>query len=82
MADEPTGNFDSRTGQDVIAVFQALNRQGMTVIMVTHDEQMAGHASRVLRMRDGHLEDDLTIAEPLQSPLSPDMNPNFPGGAA
>ena len=80
LADEPTGNLDTRTGQEVIAVFQALNRQGMTVIMVTHDEQMACHASRILKMRDGHLEEDLAVENPLQSPLSEEMNLDFQGG--
>ena len=69
LADEPTGNLDSRTGLEIIGIFQALNRQGMTIIMVTHDENMARHAGRIIRMRDGQIEKNETVARPLLSTL-------------
>jgi len=69
LADEPTGNLDSRTGLEIIGVFQALNRAGMTVLMVTHDENMARHAGRVIRMRDGRVERIEVVERPLRSDL-------------
>lgn len=69
LADEPTGNLDSKTGLEIIGVFQALNRSGMTVVMVTHDENMARHAGRVIRMKDGRIERIEVVKEPLQSVL-------------
>jgi putative ABC transport system ATP-binding protein len=53
LADEPTGNLDTRTGEDILCLFQTLNEQGRTVIVVTHDEYVAGHCSRQIHMRDG-----------------------------
>jgi putative ABC transport system ATP-binding protein len=58
LADEPTGNLDSRTGQDIMALFAELNKQGHTVILVTHEEDVARHARRIVRMRDGNIESD------------------------
>jgi putative ABC transport system ATP-binding protein len=58
LADEPTGALDSRTGREIIALFQALNRDGMAVLMVTHDPGVARHAQRVLHFHDGHLVGD------------------------
>ncbi len=69
LADEPTGNLDSKTGLEIIGIFQALNRQGMTVAMVTHDENMARHAGRIIRMRDGRIEKNEVVDKPLKSPL-------------
>jgi putative ABC transport system ATP-binding protein len=74
LADEPTGNLDSRTGLDVMAVFQALNHAGMTILMVTHDEAMAGHAGRILRMRDGRLVGDETVTAPRRAPVPADLD--------
>jgi putative ABC transport system ATP-binding protein len=67
LADEPTGNLDSRRGQDVLALFQDLNREGITIVMVTHEEQIALHANRVLRMMDGRLASDKRIQQPLDA---------------
>src|SRR4029453_8810297 len=53
LADEPTGELDALTGSDVIALFDRLNRDGMTMIVVTHDEKLAGAARGVVRMFDG-----------------------------
>lgn len=77
LADEPTGNLDSRTGLEVMAIFQALNRRGLTVVMVTHDQEMARHASRVLLMRDGKLVDDRPQASPLEAPLPEGFDPHL-----
>lgn len=58
FADEPTGNLDSKTSQEILEMFQRLNREeGITIILVTHDAGVAGHARRVIRMRDGLIED-------------------------
>jgi len=58
MADEPTGNLDSRSGQEILAIFDQLNAQGITVIFVTHDREIAAHSRRVIRLRDGLIEKD------------------------
>jgi putative ABC transport system ATP-binding protein len=58
LADEPTGALDSRTSLEIMALFQALNRQGMTVIVVTHENDVARFARRILRFRDGRIVSD------------------------
>ncbi|MEJ2211438.1 MAG: ABC transporter ATP-binding protein [Anaerolineae bacterium] len=58
MADEPTGNLDSRSGEEVLRIFQDLNGQGITVIFVTHDPEIAAHSRRVVHIRDGLIERD------------------------
>jgi putative ABC transport system ATP-binding protein len=58
LADEPTGNLDSRTSADIMALFEELNRQGITIILVTHDPDIAAHARRVLAVHDGLLDSD------------------------
>ena len=63
LADEPTGNLDSRTSVEVMALFQELGRSGMTVILVTHEQDIAAYASRILTMRDGVVLSD-TRREP------------------
>ncbi|MDR5683805.1 MAG: ABC transporter ATP-binding protein [Armatimonadota bacterium] len=64
LADEPTGNLDSRSGEEVLALFQALNASGVTIAMVTHDRDVAEHTRRILFLRDGRLVRD----EPVPSP--------------
>ena len=59
LADEPTGNLDTKTGNEILAAFEAIHSQGKTVIMVTHEEDVAAHAHRVVRLRDGRIESDL-----------------------
>ena len=56
LADEPTGNLDSRTGIEVMELLKELNRGGLTIIMVTHDMNLAGKASRIIKMKDGAIE--------------------------
>ncbi len=56
LADEPTGNLDTRTGQEMMALFDHLAEQGNTIIVVTHDAGVAGHARRIIRLRDGMVE--------------------------
>jgi putative ABC transport system ATP-binding protein len=58
LADEPTGNLDTKTGQDIMALFMDLWRAGNTVILVTHEEEVAQHANRIVRLRDGRIESD------------------------
>jgi putative ABC transport system ATP-binding protein len=58
LADEPTGNLDSRSREDVLALFHSLNEQGITIVMVTHDAEVAEHAKRVIVIRDGLVADD------------------------
>lgn len=67
MADEPTGALDSRTGAEIMALFQRLNAEGITVIVVTHDEHVAAHAKRILRFRDGRLVSDEPVAAPIKA---------------
>jgi putative ABC transport system ATP-binding protein len=58
LADEPTGNLDSRTGDEIMQLFEALSHQGNTIIIVTHEESVARHARRILRIRDGQIAAD------------------------
>ncbi len=59
LADEPTGNLDSTTSQGVIAIFQELGDSGITVVLVTHEPDIAGYAARVVTMKDGHVLSDI-----------------------
>jgi putative ABC transport system ATP-binding protein len=58
MADEPTGNLDSSTGEAILKVFEDLHARGLTLIMVTHDDRIAGRCQRIVRLRDGSIEFD------------------------
>ncbi|MGA8220325.1 MAG: ABC transporter ATP-binding protein [Candidatus Acidiferrales bacterium] len=58
LADEPTGNLDSQTGEEIMALFARLHQQGNTIILVTHEPDIAAHAHRVIRLRDGKIEKD------------------------
>lgn len=59
LADEPTGNLDSKTSEDIMKLFDQLHREGQTIILVTHEESVARHAKRIIRMRDGLIYSDL-----------------------
>jgi putative ABC transport system ATP-binding protein len=63
LADEPTGNLDSRTSVEIMALFQELNDQGITILVVTHEPDVARYAKRVVEMRDGQVIRDAAIAE-------------------
>lgn len=80
LADEPTGALDSRTSEEVMAIFQQLNREGITVVFVTHERDIAEHTRRIIRLTDGRIASDLsipvdeqriarTIHEPLETPV-------------
>jgi putative ABC transport system ATP-binding protein len=58
LADEATGNLDSVTSEEIMGIFERLNEQGRTIIMVTHEDDIAGHAKRIIRLRDGLLQTD------------------------
>src|SRR5262249_48129800 len=58
LADEPTGNLDSRTAQEIMALFRQLNAEGHTLIIVTHDPGIASHCRRVIRLHDGRIIED------------------------
>ncbi|HID07309.1 MAG TPA: ATP-binding cassette domain-containing protein, partial [Armatimonadetes bacterium] len=62
LADEPTGNLDSRTGEEIMTLFERLNEDGMTIVLVTHEFAVAQHAKRIVHFRDGRVVGDERIA--------------------
>jgi putative ABC transport system ATP-binding protein len=58
LADEPTGNLDTHTGKEILELFEKLHREGNTIVLVTHDSEVAAHAQRIIRLRDGKVEED------------------------
>lgn len=64
LADEPTGNLDSRAGEEILAIFQDLNARGITIAVVTHDREIAEHCRRILLLRDGRLVSDEAVPQP------------------
>ena len=78
LADEPTGNLDSATTEEILGLFAELHRQGQTIIMVTHEPDVARHAKRIIRMKDGRVLSDLPVEQDAVWRLSPLHRPPAP----
>ncbi|HSS17665.1 MAG TPA: ABC transporter ATP-binding protein [Candidatus Dormibacteraeota bacterium] len=81
LADEPTGNLDSRTSVEIMAIFQQLNQRGITVIMVTHEPDIAAYAKRNVMMRDGLILDDHVVSRQLDATSQLQNDRTRPQGA-
>jgi putative ABC transport system ATP-binding protein len=89
LADEPTGNLDSRTGEQILELFHELHNEGVTIVLVTHEMAVAAQAQRVVRMRDGHIIEDRKVDDAFRQELLADRlraeragqagNKNLPG---
>ena len=62
LADEPTGNLDTRTGEEIMEIFETIHESGNTIILVTHEEYIAEHTNRIVRLRDGMIERDEALS--------------------
>ena len=83
LADEPTGNLDSRTSDEILRLFDQLHSAGQTIILVTHEADVARHARRVVRMKDGRVLSDLPTEQDIaRSDLPAALPANLAGGAA
>ena len=77
LADEPTGNLDSRTSEEIMGIFQDLNDEGRTVVLITHEPDIAQHAKRIVHVRDGRIQSDEKISQHrverrgIEAPVSP-----------
>src|SRR3546814_19184213 len=78
LADEPTGNLDSKSAADVLGLIDEVHKGGQTVVLVTHDRDVAAHAPREIRLRDGRIEDAATRCPPRH----PTARPGAPGTGA
>jgi len=67
LADEPTGNLDSRSTEDVLRIFEELNGSGRTVVMITHEDEVAAHADRLVRLADGRIVRDVSRLRPVET---------------
>ena len=65
LADEPTGNLDTKTGKEIMHLFEQLYRQGNTVLVVTHENEVAQHARRIIRLVDGNIDSDVLVENPV-----------------
>lgn len=65
LADEPTGNLDTKTGEEIMMLFEELYRMGNTILVVTHEDEIAAHARRIIRLRDGIIELDRKVEKPV-----------------
>lgn len=65
LADEPTGNLDSKTSEEIMQLFSEIHKQGNTLVVVTHEEDIARHAHRIIRLKDGQIESDHVNANPV-----------------
>jgi len=81
LADEPTGNLDSKTGLEIMALLDEVHRQGNTVVLVTHEEDIAANAERIVRLRDGKIESDQVTAR-VRRPATPSPEPAAPAPPA
>ena len=72
LADEPTGNLDSHSGEVIIEIFQSLNREGVTIVLVTHEKEIALHTGRIITFKDGLVIDDEKVKQPLKARNLPD----------
>ena len=79
LADEPTGALDSKSGEEVLALLKELHAEGRTIILITHAENVARHASRIVRIQDGQIFEDSGVAEKLTSEMIRDANRNLSG---
>jgi putative ABC transport system ATP-binding protein len=80
LADEPTGNLDTESSLDVMSVFAALHAQGRTVVLITHEEDIAAYAQRVVKLRDGRIVDDHASGRG-SPPAAPSRGPRQAGHA-
>lgn len=67
LGDEPTGNLDTRTSEEIMVLFQELHAEGKTVVIITHEEEIAHHAQRIIRFKDGHIVADDPVSAPLDA---------------
>jgi putative ABC transport system ATP-binding protein len=63
LADEPTGNLDSHTSEEIFMLLRNLNEEGQTIVMVTHDSRAAAYGTRIITLRDGSLSEDIKLGE-------------------
>lgn len=75
LADEPTGNLDTRTSHEIMALFQDLSRQGKTIVIVTHEQEIAEHCNRIVRFRDGKIESDEKVQFPVDARVLLEAHP-------